>query len=303
MPRSRALLLVVLAGCRIHFDPLADDAAVSDAPADDAFKRGLGVPGGPFFRSYDTAADALFPSMANPATVSAFRLDETEVTVARFRAFVDRGGGTQLAPPNPGDGAHAVAGGGWLATWTSSLPADSAALKAAALCNTFETWTDAPGSNERLPMNCTSWFVAQAFCISEGGYLPTEAEWNFAAAGGDEQRAFPWSIPPADTTISCLYADYQGCTTGPSNVDALTGTGRWGHSDLGGNVWEWVLDLDGTYPNPCDDCALLTSASLSRIVRGGSFVSTTPNLRTADRFQYAATAHLDNVGFRCAYPP
>jgi formylglycine-generating enzyme len=299
--RGLTFALVALAGCRIHFDPLATTDAATDAAAP---PRGILVPGGSYFRSYDTAADGLFPNMTNPATVSAFRLDATEVTVARFRVFVDQGYGTQQKPPAADAGAHAaIAASGWQTAWNPSLPVDAAALKAVSLCNTFQTWTDAPGANENKPMNCTSWYVAMAFCIWEGGYLPTEAEWNFAAAGGDEQRAFPWSMPVDDTTIDCTRADYMGCGPGPSDVGATPGgTGRWGHADLGGNVWEWTIDTDSGYPLPCDDCAQLSAIS-PRMVRGGSFTSTIPNLRVGDRFQYAITAHTDNVGFRCAYAP
>ena len=143
-----------------------------------------------------------------------------------------------------------------------------------------------------------SWYVATAFCIWDGGYLPTEAE--CAASGGEEQRAYPWSSPATDTTLDCVLADFMGCGPGTSAVGThSSGNGRWGTADLAGNVWEWVLDASGTYTNPCDDCAAL--AGTTRVVRGGSFVSADQNLRAADRFQYAANSHNDNVGWRCAY--
>lgn len=317
----KALVLVpavALCGCRIHFDPITDDGAVNTGDATNISCAGLAptcgplgdqpccgssvVPGGTFYRSYDGAVDAKYPDMTNPATVGAFRLDTYEVTVARFRVFVDAGRGTQLAPPGAGDGTNPlVASSGWVATWNTQLPADTATLKAAALCNTFQTWTDAPGANESLPINCVSWYVALAFCAWDGGFLPTEAEWNFAASGGDEQRSYPWSMPPAAIAIDCTQADYMGCMPGTSLVGTRTGLGRWGHADLAGNVWEWVLDASGTYGNPCNDCAAVTGTT--RVVRGGSFTSTLDNLRSADRFQYLATAHTDNVGFRCARVP
>src|SRR5262245_30851932 len=116
------------------------------------------------------------------------------VTVGRFRQFLNAGLGTQANPPANGTGANPhLANSGWDGNWNVSLAADTAALRAGVNCTAqYQTWTDAPGANESLPMNCITWYDAMAFCIWDGGRLPTEAEWNYAATGATDQRAYPW---------------------------------------------------------------------------------------------------------------
>src|SRR5215510_9585853 len=143
------------------------------------------IPGDTFLRGYDAAID-LYNDMNYPATVSSFVLDKYEVTVGRFRKFVEAGQGTQGSPPAAGVGAHPrLSGSGWDSAWNTNLGDDTVALKNQVKCSsTYQTWTDAPGINENKPMNCVTWYEAMAFCIWDGGYLPTEAEWSYAAMGG-----------------------------------------------------------------------------------------------------------------------
>lgn len=270
-----------------------------------------------FYRSYDTASDAMYSDMTNPAKVGNFRLDKYEVTVGRFRQFVNAGGGTQQTPPAAGAGAHpAIAGSGWDASWNASLTANTVALAAGVKCNaTFQTWTDTVGANERRPMNCVTWYEAQAFCTWDGGFLPTETEWSYAASGGNQQRAYPWSNPPASLTVAAANASYNDMTNcngdgqaGCALTDILFvgtkagGDGRFGQADLGGNVWEWNLDwFTSTLPNPCDDCANLTPGTL-REVRGGGYSDFVQYMRGGYHFGRAPTDRTPIIGFRCARP-
>lgn len=278
------------------------------------------IPGGTYYRSYDKAGDGGSGNIAAPATLSSFALDRYEVTVGRFRTFVNAGMGTLSRLPTPGSGAHArIAGSGWDADWNINLTADKSALLAALKCNgTFQTWTDTPGANERRPINCVTWYEAMAFCVWDGGYLPTEAEWNYAATGGDQQRAYPWSNPPGSVTVSGSYASYSdvagNCVgdgmTGCAVTDLVAvgtkpaGDGLWGQSDLAGNVWEWNLDwYAAQYANPCMDCADVTVAS-SRIIRGGSYQDNLNFIRATYRYGgVVPTGRGANVGFRCARAP
>jgi formylglycine-generating enzyme required for sulfatase activity len=231
------------------------------------------IPGGTFDRGDDSTA---------PATLSDFRLDRFEITVGRFRAYV---AAYPASKPAAGAGAHpAIDGSGWDPAWDASLPADQAALLAAIKCDaTYQTWTDTAGSNEDRPMTCLSWFDAFAFCAWDGGRLPTEAEWSYASAGGNEERVFPWSSPPSSIAIDATFAVYDctgdgsaAGTCGAGDIQKVgarspKGDGKWGHADLAGNMAEWALDWYATsYASPCIDCANLQAAT-SRVLRGGSW--------------------------------
>jgi formylglycine-generating enzyme required for sulfatase activity len=281
------------------------------------------VPGGTFYRSYDVASDMAYRDMSHPATLSDFRLDTYEVTVSRFRQFMNAGMGTQANPPPAGAGARTLNGmanqGGWDPAWNSSLTANTATLIGALSCSpTYESWTDKPGKHEQYPINCITWLEAFAFCAWDGGFLPTEAQWNYAAAGGSDQRAYPWSSPPSSVAIDCANANYEvtppngycvaNGTTGalnPVGSESPTGDGKYGQADLAGNVWEWTLDsVQSPYTNPCTDCADL-SAGTQRAVRGGGNLDSAEWQRTGMRTWALSMPAARNAvfGVRCARTP
>lgn len=277
--------------------------------------RSLAAAGGSFYRSYDPGSDGLLDNMNFPAQVSAFRLDKYEVTVGRFRAFVNAGMGTQSRPPAAGAGARtSIQNSGWATAWTAELPATMAALIAAVGCDsTLQTWTDSPAQNEQRPMNCISWYEAMAFCVWDQGFLPTEAEWNYAAAGGALQRGYPWSSPSSSLLLDGSHASYNdngNCVGDGQPGCAVTdlvpvgskpaGDGLWGQSDLAGNVYEWTLDwFAQPYPMPCADCANVTPAA-GRSIRGGGFVDIARDQRTGFRDNLPPSQRDTNVGVRCA---
>jgi formylglycine-generating enzyme len=295
--------------------PSCERLAPTCGPAgDESCCATLEIPAGMYFRSHDAADDSRFGDQNAPARVSGFRLDKYEITVGRFRAFVAAGQGTQQKPPDDNAGSHPrIRDSGWRPEWSATLTANQAALSRALGCETqpFATWSDAPGDHEARPLVCLSWYEAMAFCAWDGGYLPTEAEWNLAAAGGDEQRAYAWSSPAKSLALAAEHASYdcegdgaRGCAV----TDLLrpgsrpAGDGRWGHADLSGNVWEWVYDWTGEYQVPCSDCAQLVrdDSAPSRVLRGGSFAGGGDFLRTAVRSSYPPANRLHSVGARCA---
>jgi formylglycine-generating enzyme len=123
------------------------------------------------------------------------------------------------------------------------------------------TYTPAPGPNDNKPVGCLTWFTAFAFCAWDGGRLPTEAELSFAATGGNEQRVYPWSSPPANDIVDGTFAVFNA--NAPRAVGTTPkGNGRWGHADLSGNIGEWAYDwLSDAMPKPCTDCVQTSEQS------------------------------------------
>lgn len=274
------------------------------------------VPGGTFNRSNDSSY---------PATVSSFRLDRFETTNGRFRKFVSAGFGTAQSPPASGSGAHPkIAGSGWDSAWNKKLPATTSDLLTRLHCGNSH-WTDSPDAYESYSIGCLDWYLAFAFCAWDGGRLPTEAEWNYAAAGGNEQRNYPWTAKgqPQDT-IDPTYATYgcyghggappyneAGIICVPNDILAVgihspKGDGKWGHADLAGSMWEWTLDA---YVSPyasstCVDCANTAwDQSSYRVIRGGDYDSTPSSVTTANRGDDTPANYGDDRGIRCARDP
>jgi sulfatase modifying factor 1 len=288
------------------------------------------VPAGTYYRTYTNTGGGP-TGEADLASVSRFRLDKYLVTVGRFRQFVAAwNGGAGWVPPagsgkhthvNGGNGLTAT-GGGYETGWMASDDANIAPTNANLACtgplfahlaagSHYGTWTPSAGSQESMPITCVNWFEAYAFCIWDGGFLPSEAEFGYVAAGGSDQRAYPWgSTDPGAgyqyAVYACYYPSGSGTCTGVVNIapvgTATLGAGLWGHLDLAGTLWEWNLDFYAPYVNPCADCADLTPAS-ARVTQGGNFntgTSAFPPLRhannPADQGAYA-------YGVRCARAP
>ena len=249
------------------------------------------------------------------ATVSDYKLDKYEITVGRFRKFVDAvvAGWTPAAGAgkhthlNGGSGLSNGSGGyepGWDATWPSNLPMEKATWDSNLSCySTYQTWTSAAGGNEQRPINCTTWFETAAFCIWDGGFLPSEAEWQYAAAGGSEGRQYPWSVPASSTTIDDTLAVYCGASCSAQNVGSKpAGNGKWGQSDLAGNVWEWTLDW---HWSPYDSADRTNHANVTtsvyRVLRGGSFFDGA--MVASFRYNFVPSARYFGLGARCARTP
>jgi len=299
------------------------------------------VPGGTYDRVYGVGPDGGSVEAGYPATVSSFRLDEYLVTVARFRQFVKAvngaDGGTPWMPAagsgkhsylNHGMGLANVASPGTYETgWVAANDSQVAPTSANLICDpNYATWTDTPsGTSENKPINCVNWYEAYAFCIWDDGFLPSEAEWGYAAAGGVRQFEYPWgSAAPGDTNQYAIYGcDWPfgdghskyapgGESCGSNENIAVVGStpagaGLWGQLDLSGEVFEWTLDLVKIpYVSGCDNCAYLndsTGMATGGVVRGGAYDVSDHQITSTFRSEENYPQRSPEVGFRCARPP
>jgi formylglycine-generating enzyme required for sulfatase activity len=269
-----------------------------------------------------------------PATVSSFGLDKYDVTVGRFRRFRNAvsppDGGTGWLP-DAGAGKHAhlhggaglsnvASGGGTEPGWnpdddTYVQPLDTNLTGCAP-----STWTPTPENAENLPISCVDWAEAYAFCIWDGGFLPSEAEWEYAAAGGNLELAYPWGSTDPSTQLNayaiygCSYEASAGVCSGVVNIapvgTATAGAGFWGQLDLAGEMNQWALDWYDVntstepYVVPCSDGAYLTpSPTSTRVIRGGDFNSALDFCIPPYRNFTNPLNRNASVGFRCARTP
>ena len=212
------------------------------------------LPGGPFWVGAEPSehyADDESPRFRT--TLPPFCLDQTEVTVAAYAECISSGKCT------PAVASHSH-------------------------CNAAHK--DRPD----YPINCVTWPQADAFCAARGQRLVSEAEWEFAARGGEQYLKYPWGSEPPDGHACWKHA-------GGSCKTKAYPAGAFGLFDISGNVWEWVDDWYAAYPWPPE-------AGYAKVYRGGSWsrrFEKWMHTRLRDRAKPSDQgAHL---GFRCALVP
>jgi formylglycine-generating enzyme required for sulfatase activity len=220
----------------------------------------LEVTGGTYYRTYSWDPNVGPAGEADPATVSSFRLDKYLVTVGRFRQFVNAwNGGAGYTPPagsgkhvhlngglglvNVGDDAGLAYEPGWVATDDVNVAPTSTNLNCIG-ANDYPTatWTPSASTQENLPINCVNWYEAYAFCIWDDGFLPSEAEWEYAAAGGNQEREFPWgsTAPGRPTSMPSTTATIRAARRGVARglrTSRLWGRRRWAPGSGASSTW------------------------------------------------------------------
>lgn len=234
--------------------------------ADEAAPPGMArVPGGVYAPFQPVKGEA-------PRTVAPFFLDVRPVTNGEFLAFV-------RDEPR------------WRRSRVSRLFVDDAYL--APWPGDLELGPAAPPN---APVTYVSWFASDAYCRARGKRLPSEAEWELAAAppeDGPEARA------AADARVLAMSSSSQR----PLPDVGSTPANAYGLVDLHGVVWEWVADFNASFA--ASDARRGGDRTLEEVCGGAAAAATDPSryatfLRTAFRATLQASFSLARLGFRCA---
>ncbi len=232
------------------------------------------IPAGPFTMGRNDGPDEEKP--AHRVFLSAYYIDQNLVTWADYLPFIQAKG-----PEGPKGEMY--------------LDTDDPDAK---IIPMGDAWVIEKGF-EKHPAGEMAWDGAVAYCRWKKKRLPTEAQWEKAARGGDG-RLYPWGNQKPSAEYLFL-GDYRGQTTIVASYSK--GASPYGVNDMAGQVWEWTASLAINYPYKPKDGRESLSAVDARVVRGGNSASPPEGMTATNREVVMpgrqATGHA-YIGFRCA---
>ena len=164
------------------------------------------------------------------------------------------------------------------------------------------TWSTTYGLGDNYPAYYISYEDVQKFITKlnsmtgETFRMPTEAEWEFAARGGNKSKGYTYS---GSNTIGDVawYTDNSSSKTHTVKTKAANELGIY---DMSGNVWEWCSDWYGTYSSSAQTDPTGPTTGTYRVYRGGSRFNAALGCRCASRYSYIPSDRDDDLGFRLA---
>lgn len=226
-------------------------------------------------------------------TVSSFRMSQHEITMEQFVAE------TGLANPST-NFTSVVNGPVQMVNWyhalvfCNKLSAAEGLTPVYSISGTMNTtsWGAIPTSSN------ATWNAAVADWSANGYRLPTEAEWQFAARGGNNSNNYTYagSNTVGDVAWYPVNAGNTTHTVGTKTANEL------GLYDMSGNVWEWCWDWTNSYPTTAQTDYRGAASNQLRVVRGGSWSNNATYCTVANRRSDHPYYQYNHCGFRVVRP-